>query len=144
MSWGCWQQWDARSGCHQKSDGVVLKDVLFLSHLQLLSYSRAEAPNLIQHKWNAVPKSFIPDSYLFWVILENLSISPKYRAQSDSRMLKMATTANEGHLLASGLIRIVSYFIFNNKDTITGFWLGLFLFWGVFLQSKAYNKNSGQ
>lgn len=48
----------------------------------------------------------------------------------------------------SELINTISYFMFKYKDTITGFGLFcLFLFvcFGVvFLQSKAYNKNSGQ
>lgn len=135
MLQGCCQQWDARSVCHQKSDGVVLKDTLFLSRLQVLSYSGAGAPNLIQHNWNTMPKYFIPDSYLLRVILENLRILLKNKAQSNSWMLKMATTINEGHILASGFINIVSYFIFKYKDTIIGFGLlwGFFsfvLFWG--------------
>lgn len=64
----------------------------------MLSYSKAEAPNLIQHSRNTMPKYCIPDSYLFWVILENLRISLKYLAQSDSWMLK--STINEGYIWA--------------------------------------------
>lgn len=113
----------------------VLKDILFLSHLQVLSYSRAEAQNLIQCNWNTMPKYFIPDSYLLWVILENLRISLKNKAQSDSWMLKMATTINEGHILASGFINvryinINIYFIFKYKDIFIGF--GGFGVWFLF------------